>query len=138
VRARVGAFAADALCVTLFALIGRASHAEGVTLGGLAETAWPFLAALVLGWTLVRASLRVWPSRMWHVLPIWLCTVFGGMAFRAMTGQGTAFSFVVVALLVLGVLLVGWRAVVDVRRFTSYGLGRWSRAARHTRSSGRL
>ncbi len=129
-RARAGALVADALCVLLFALLGRVSHEEGVTPGGLAQTAWPFLAALALGWVVVRATLGGWPTKMWHTVPVWLCTAFGGMAFRAGSDQGTAVSFVVVAVLVLGLLMFGWRAAVEVARFATGGLARWSRDAR--------
>ncbi len=38
------ALVADIVCVVVFCTIGRRSHAEGLTLGGIAETAWPFLS----------------------------------------------------------------------------------------------
>ena len=50
-------------------------------------------------------------------VPVWLCTVALGMVLRALTGAGTATSFVVVAAAVLGVLLVGWRLVLSATRF---------------------
>ncbi|WP_206446384.1 DUF3054 domain-containing protein [Agrococcus sp. KRD186] len=113
------ALAADAVLVVAFAAIGRATHDEGVLgpLGlGLATTAWPFLAALGLGWLLClgwRAPLA--PLRAG--VPIWLVTVVGGMLLRALSGQGTAVPFIVVATLTLLALLVGWRAIaVFVRR----------------------
>jgi len=49
---------------------------------------------------------RVWPSG----IVVWLSTVVVGMLLRRLTGDGTAASFVVVALVVLGVFLLGWRA----------------------------
>ena len=45
----VTAAVTDALTVLTFAAIGRASHDEALGLAGLAETAWPFLAALLVG-----------------------------------------------------------------------------------------
>ncbi|MBU3751390.1 MAG: DUF3054 domain-containing protein, partial [Mycobacterium sp.] len=41
-----------------------------------------------------------------------LSTVAIGIGLRAGTGAGTALSFVLVATVVTGVLLVGWRAIV--------------------------
>jgi hypothetical protein len=44
------AVAADAVCVLAFCAVGRRSHAEGVTVSGVAETAWPFLVGAAVGW----------------------------------------------------------------------------------------
>ncbi|HEX4062672.1 MAG TPA: DUF3054 domain-containing protein [Streptosporangiaceae bacterium] len=44
-RAVVGGVA-DVCCVGVFVVLGRASHAEGETVAGVARTLWPFLA----GW----------------------------------------------------------------------------------------
>ena len=60
VAARVRALAADVVLVLLFATIGRASHREGLSVAGVLEVAWPFLAALAVGWL---AAVRV---RAWH------------------------------------------------------------------------
>ena len=43
------AAALDCCCVLAFVIIGRASHAKGETLPGIASTAWPFLAGLAAG-----------------------------------------------------------------------------------------
>ena len=52
------ALAADVVCVVVFCTIGRRSHAEGLTVAGIAETAWPFLAGTGVGWLLSRAWRR--------------------------------------------------------------------------------
>ncbi len=44
-------------------------------------------------------------------LVVWAGTLVGGMLLRSVTGQGTAPSFIVVAGLVTGAFLLGWRAV---------------------------
>lgn len=98
----------DLILVFAFVLIGRRSHDETFDLAGTWQTAWPFFAALLLGWLVTRAWRspdRVWPT---GVL-IWLVTVAGGMALRALAGQGTDIAFVIVATLTLGAFLVGWR-----------------------------
>ncbi len=100
---------ADAACVVAFATIGRGSHAEGLTLPGIAVTAWPFLAGAAAGWLLARAWRR--PAALPTGAVVWVAAVAGGMALRAVSGQGTALSFVVVTTVVLGALLVGWRAL---------------------------
>jgi len=142
-RAVVGALAADTAAVLLFAAAGRSSHAEGVTPSGVLATAWPFLAGGGVGWLVVRAWRHHWPvspeARAGRVAVegavVALSAVIGGMLLRRATGAGTDPAFVVVATLVLGALLVGWR--VGWRRGWSL-LRRRSRPTWGRRSSARL
>lgn len=98
----------DAVLVVAFVLIGRRSHDEQFNLEGSWQTAWPFLAALVLGWLVTRAWRR--PDRVWPTgVVIWLVTVAGGMGLRALSGQGTDIAFVLVATFTVGAFLIGWR-----------------------------
>lgn len=113
------AFALDAVLVIAFAAIGRASHESGV-LGegglGLLTTAWPFVVALAVGW-LAAVAWRAPSAPLRTGVPVWAVTVVGGMLLRAVSGQGTAVPFIVVATLTLLALLVGWRLVAaGVRR----------------------
>jgi FtsH-binding integral membrane protein len=98
----------DCSCVLAFVIIGRASHAKGESLGGIASTAWPFLAGLAAGWLAARAWRQ--PSRLWPAgVGAWLGAVALGMVLRVVTGQGTALAFILVALAFLGLFLLGWR-----------------------------
>lgn len=101
----------DLVLVVLFTLIGRISHGEGVAFGGVAQTAWPFLLGTLLGW-LVTAAWRRPLAIVRAGIPIWVLTVVVGMILRVVSGQGIAVSFVVVAAVVLGLFLLGWRAIV--------------------------
>ncbi len=101
-------FLVDALLVLAFVLIGRTSHNEGV-LGALV-TYWPFLTGLILGWLVLRAWRS--PRRIRFTgLGIWVSTVGFGLLLRVVSGQGVQLSFVIVTTIVLGVFLLGWRAV---------------------------
>ena len=100
----------DVCCVLVFVIIGRASHTKGETLGGIASTAWPFLAGLAAGWVLSRAWRRPVALHPAGVI-IWLLTVALGMVLRVVSGQGTAAAFIVVALAFLGLFLLGWRLI---------------------------
>ncbi|MFZ8757633.1 DUF3054 domain-containing protein [Microbacterium sp. HMH0099] len=115
----------DVALVVVFAAIGRATH-DGDVLGaggaGLLTTAWPFVVALLLGWAVARAWRHPLAVRRTG-LPVWVVTVVVGMLLRAVSGQGVAVAFVIVATLTLGLLLVGWRLVAAL-------VGRRSRAAR--------
>ena len=103
------AAALDAVAIVVFVTVGRSSHEEGVTLVGVASTAWPFLVGAIVGW----AVARVWqhPLRPLSALPVWVGAVVIGMGLRAATGQGTALSFVIVATMFLCATLFGWRVV---------------------------
>ena len=107
------AFVADVSCVLVFCAVGRRSHAEGLTLFGVAETAWPFLAGTAAGWLAARAWRR--PAAVSPTgLVVWAGTVVVGMLLRKATSQGVAFSFVVVASVVTAILLLGWRAIAAI------------------------
>ena len=103
----------DVVGVLLFCAVGRRSHAEGITIAGVATTAWPFLTGTVVGWLAARGWKR--PTAVAPTgLVVWLCTVVIGMVLRKLTSAGVAASFVVVASLVTAVLLLGWRAAVGL------------------------
>jgi hypothetical protein len=101
----------DAVLIVLFTVIGRMSHGEGLGFAGVAQTAWPFLTGALLGW-LVTAAWRRPLALVRTGIPVWLLTVIVGMLLRVVSGQGVAVSFVIVATVVLGVFLLGWRAIV--------------------------
>ncbi|MBW8870809.1 MAG: DUF3054 domain-containing protein [Leifsonia sp.] len=109
-RTALAAFVIDAAFVTLFVLVGRRSHAEAATVSGIAETLWPFLVGLLVGW-LVTWAWRRPLAIVWTGIPVWLMTVAVGMLIRTSAGQGVQPSFIAVAAVVLGVFLVGWRLV---------------------------
>ena len=98
----------DAALLLLFVMIGRASHGEG--LWGVLGTWWPFLTGLVVAWLVLRA----WRTPLqiaWTGLGVWGITVIVGLLLRIISGQGVQFSFIIVTFLVVGVFLVGWRAI---------------------------
>ncbi|HEX2402513.1 MAG TPA: DUF3054 domain-containing protein [Mycobacterium sp.] len=115
VRRALIALVADIVCVIVFCTIGRRSHAEGLTVAGVAHTAWPFLAGAAVGWLLIGG----W-RRPFTVIPtgvvVWVCTVAVGMLLRKATSAGVSASFVVVASLSTAVLLLGWRAAAALFR----------------------
>ena len=76
-RTAAYAFFADLVLVVIFAVIGRASHNEGI-LGdaglGLLETVWPFAVALVFAWLVTLAFRR--PLAVLRTgVPIWLIII---------------------------------------------------------------
>ena len=118
-RSRRGLVAAavllDAACILAFCAIGRRNHGEGVTVAGVAETAWPFLVGMTVGWLTSRgwrAPTALRPTGMW----VWADTIAVGMGIRLGIGAGIAWSFILVATAVTGVLLLGWRGLARAIR----------------------
>jgi hypothetical protein len=109
------ALAVDVVLVVVFAAVGMRSHEEAFSLGALWGVAWPFLAGLAAGW-LVSLAWRAPARPLRSGVPIWVVTVAGGMILRAVSGAGTATSFIIVASLVLLAFLVGWRTIAAVVR----------------------
>ncbi|MBC9944201.1 DUF3054 domain-containing protein [Leucobacter sp. cx-328] len=114
-RTVIAAALLDATLVVIFAALGRSSHSRDATALGLLETAWPFLAGLAIMWLIVRAW-RAPGDVIRTGVPIWSGTVLFGMLLRALTGAGTAFSFVLVTITVLCLFLVGWRLISTLIR----------------------
>jgi Protein of unknown function (DUF3054) len=104
------AIAMDIVCVLIFAIVGRGSHREANDLVGVLSTAWPFLAGSLTGYVVARAWRH--PASLRSGVVIWLCTVAVGMLLRLASGRGAAPIFVLVAAIALGILLLGWRAVL--------------------------
>lgn len=113
-RVPVVAFVLDVVAVLVFAAVGRRSHTESDAVFGILGTAWPFLTGLALGWAAFLLSSRRFPRTPGQAVAVWVPTVAVGMLLRQATGKGTALSFVVVATVVLGAFLLGWRALAQV------------------------
>ena len=118
------ALAIDVTVVILFAVIGRRSHDDGQDttlltiqavespIGNVIRVAAPFLIALAAGWIVARAWRR--PIDLGAGRTIWIVTIALGMVLRrTLFDRGTAFSFVIVASVFTGVLLLGWRLVAN-------------------------
>ena len=105
----------DIICVLVFCAVGRRSHDEGLSVTGVATTAWPFLTGTVVGW-LVSRGWRQPTAVVPTGVSVWLCTVAVGMVLRKASSAGVAASFVVVAASVTALLLLGWRTVVGLAR----------------------
>ena len=110
------AAALDVGAIVLFAVIGRRNHDEtGNAVTGALTVAAPFLIALAVGWLVARAWTN--PSSLRTGLVIWPITIAVGMVLRHwVLDRGTAASFIVVATIATGVLLLGWRGVARAVR----------------------
>ncbi|MEE1621182.1 DUF3054 domain-containing protein [Zafaria sp. Z1313] len=100
--------ALDAALVLVFAVLGRAQHEHGLSPAGIASTAAPFLAALVLASAATR--IRSTHSRLFPAgVLVWVGTVGLGLLLRVAFGATAAVPFIIVASASLAVLLLGRR-----------------------------
>jgi Protein of unknown function (DUF3054) len=106
-----GAIAADVAAVVLFAAVGRNAHDERSGAAAVLTIAAPFLVGLAVGW-IANPGVRRQPFALRAGVAVWLTTVAIGLVLRrTVWDRGTAFSFVLVTTVVLGALIVGWRAM---------------------------
>lgn len=103
------ALAADAVAVIVFAAVGRVSHAESDDVLGLAATVAPFAVGLIAAWAtpLVRAR----PAGLRAGAVVLAGTVVVGLLLRAAFTGRLPVGFAIVTVVVLAVLLLGWRAI---------------------------
>ncbi|MHB1087424.1 MAG: DUF3054 domain-containing protein [Acidimicrobiales bacterium] len=109
----------DVVAILVFVAIGRRVHDHGVSARGLASTAWPFLVGLAAGWFVLIRQHRSITTLSGGVV-IWISTVVLGMILRVLSGQGTAFAFIVVAFVFLGLCMFAWRVVLVRARFRAH------------------
>jgi hypothetical protein len=119
------AIVADGVAILVFAAIGRANHGEATGVHGVWHTAWPFLLGAGLGLAFT-AYQRVSPTGLGAGVRVWVWTLVIGMVVRNAIGGGTPIAFVIVAAIVLGVFLVGWRFVLGWQTWRS----RWHKISR--------
>jgi uncharacterized membrane protein YbjE (DUF340 family) len=108
----IGPAVVDVVSVLVFAVAGRNAHDESSGASTVITIAAPFLIGLAAGW-IASANARRAPTAIRTGVLLWVTTVGLGLVLRrTVWDRGTALSFVIVATLVLGALLVGWRAML--------------------------
>jgi hypothetical protein len=100
----------DLALVTGFTMVGRLIHGYDLSFGGVAHTAWPFVAAALLGWVVSLAWRRPL-AILRSAIPVWVVTIGVGMLLRVASGEGAALPFIIVATVFVGAVLLGWRAI---------------------------
>jgi DUF3054 family protein len=101
--------AADLAAVAIYVLVGRLSHDESLSPSGLLSTGWPFLIGIIGGY--IGIALTRWPTlSLRGGAVITVKTFVIGLVLRyGVADDATPFSFVVVTIVVLAVLMLGWR-----------------------------
>lgn len=105
----------DAVAVLVFAILARLAHntdADPFTVGNVLNTYWPFLIGSLIGgavmFTAGRDLRRVVPSG----IVVWIVTVVVGLGIWGIrNGAVPHWSFILVATVMSGIVLLGWRAI---------------------------
>lgn len=103
-------FAYDAIAVLAFAIFARMAHkSEPFTFVNILDTYWPFLIGVLIAWVYLRA--RHIPGNLFSSGAIvWACTVVSGLGIWAVNnGRTPHISFIIVATVMSGLLLMAWR-----------------------------
>ena len=104
--------AADAACLAVFVLLGRASHDLSTGVSWYLTVLWPFL----LGWFGAAAACRLyasWPSRAIPLATTWIAGTALALMLRALiTQRATPVAFIIVAYAFIGLAVFGWRLAV--------------------------
>ena len=109
------ALATDLLLLIGFAALGRGAHDEGSAIGGTLTTAAPFL----IGYTASALATRLDrdPLSVRRAVSAWAPGIILGLLLRRLVfDRGIALPFVIVALAVTGLMLLGWRLLLRHRR----------------------
>jgi Protein of unknown function (DUF3054) len=112
----------DAAVFVLWAALGLAHHAEGITVAGLGRNA----GYVALGWFAAAVALRTYTRRgVARFLATWAGGVTLGVVIRWIALRrpvnGDEFAFLFVTLVVTLVLLLAWRAAALMMRPRSRG-----------------
>ncbi|PLV98505.1 hypothetical protein BRL53_10090 [Corynebacterium ulcerans] len=98
----------DVIAVLTFAIFARAAHG-GLGILQILNTWWPFLIGTALGWLLIRARN---PLTLGNGAIVWVATAAAGLTVWGIRhGQVPHWSFMIVATVMSGILLLGWRVV---------------------------
>lgn len=105
----------DVIAIILFALLARLAHnseALPFSVQGVADTAWPFLIGLALGWAVIVCA----KMQHWRVAPagvtVWILSVITGLSIWGIRHDALPhWSFIIVASVMSFILIIGWRAL---------------------------
>ncbi|AJK69886.1 DUF3054 domain-containing protein [Corynebacterium marinum] len=112
---RISALSADVIAIAVFALFARIAHQTDdmpLNVAGWLSTLWPFLVGVALAWAAIALAgwngARVAPAGV----TTWVITAAVGLGIWSLrNGELPHWSFILVAAVMSGLLMLGWRAV---------------------------
>lgn len=109
---------ADLIAIAVFALLARMAHQTDempLNFMGWLSTLWPFALGVLVAWIITvsakRAGEKLWPAGVYT----WVITVVIGLVIWGFRNASIPhWSFIIVATVMSGILLLGWRLVARV------------------------
>ena len=100
--------AIDWVCVAIFVALGKENHGYEKGVAWFLQVWWPLAVGVLVGGLITRIYTddAEWPGRLLATIAI---AVFVGGPLRALTGRPIFSVFTVVALVMLSILMFGWR-----------------------------
>lgn len=112
---RVSTYLIDTLAIFIFAILARLAHnsaADPFTFLNILDTFWPFALGTLLGTALIKNEPD--PRRISSGAIVCFTTVAVGLAVWAVRNSGMPhWSFILVATVMSGLLLLGWRGAAN-------------------------
>ncbi|MEJ5920306.1 MULTISPECIES: DUF3054 domain-containing protein [unclassified Corynebacterium] len=109
---------ADAIAVLIFAILARLAHnspLDPFTIPNILDTYWPFLIGALVGLGLCVATKSEAEDLGTGGILVWIATVAVGLGIWWLrNGQMPHWSFVMVATIASGILLMGWRFIARI------------------------
>ncbi|MGD7003472.1 DUF3054 domain-containing protein [Corynebacterium halotolerans] len=114
------ALALDVVAIAVFALLARLAHQSEdmpFTFVGWLSTLWPFLVGVAVSWIVILLArwnaLRVWPVGV----ATWIITAVVGLVIWGIRNNDVPhWSFIIVAVVMSGILLLGWRGLAKLKK----------------------
>lgn len=110
----------DIVAIAVFALLARLAHQSAempFNFAGWLSTLWPFLVGVAVSWILLLTArwnaVHLWPTGV----ATWVVTVVVGLVIWGIrNGDVPHWSFMMVATIMSGILLLGWRGLAKLKR----------------------
>lgn len=115
---RIKTLVIDLILVFVFAILARLAHG-GISLSAILNTFWPFAIGTVVG-TGIAAALRRDSHHLSTGIIIWIATAVTGLGIWGIRHQEIPhISFIIVASIMSGLLLLSWRLIAVKRLQTA-------------------
>ncbi|MEJ6013211.1 DUF3054 domain-containing protein [Corynebacterium sp. H127] len=108
----------DVIAILAFAIFARLAHkSEPFTVANILDTWWPFLVGVALAWAII-AALKLRATSLLAGSFVWVLSAVGGLSIWGIrNGHVPHISFIIVATVMSGLLLLGWRLLAGrIRR----------------------
>lgn len=98
----------DVIAVAVFAVLARLAHG-GVSPAAVVDTFWPFAVGVLIGAVIIAAT-KMAPASLSGGVVMWLAVAATGLGIWGIRHAAVPhISFILVASIMSGLLLLGWR-----------------------------